>query len=91
MRVLLERVDAAAPLGEKSQDVAEKVDAAATLGVKSQDVTDKVVVSAQLGEKMQPRPSTPQERGAVAAAALVVQLLATDSLQRRPMKWPWYH
>jgi uncharacterized protein with beta-barrel porin domain len=53
MRVYLERVDAAATLGEKSKDETKTTVAAATLGEKSSEEPETVVAAlASLGEKL---------------------------------------
>jgi hypothetical protein len=65
MKVLLERVDAAATLGEKSKDETKTTVAAATLGEKSDDEPETVVTAlAPLGEKL---PATEEDESVIAA------------------------
>jgi hypothetical protein len=67
MRVRLERIDAAATLGEKSKDETKTTVAAATLGEKSGDEPETVVTAlAPLGEKLLAR----EEDESVIAATL---------------------
>jgi hypothetical protein len=67
MRVYLERIDAAATLGEKSKDETKTTVAAATLGEKSDDKPETVVTAiAPLGEKLSVR----KEDESVVAATL---------------------